>query len=196
MKQERGFALRLLYQLKMILEKVYPPTDIAILRKTGKVGDNQPALKIGHAKEAYNEMQSSFFKTRLQALNKPQKMMNMENHLQKFDDEAVRQAEEAKRYHQAEKDEAERVRQEIRRAQINKLQRNAGFMEEWLQKGVEDWKQNMSYKKEREQSQLEFEYKQAHKFNEMTVKKIEEATCEVNDGIDQFEQIDPERAHR
>jgi len=56
MKQERGFALRLLYQLKMILEKVYPPTDIAILRKTGKVGDNQPALKIGHAKEAYNEM--------------------------------------------------------------------------------------------------------------------------------------------
>ena len=65
MKQERGFALRLLYQLKMILEKVYPPTDIAILRKTGKVGDNQPALKIGPAKEAYNKMQSSFFKTRL-----------------------------------------------------------------------------------------------------------------------------------
>ena len=56
MKQERGYALRLLYQLKMILEKVYPPTDIAILRKTGKVGDNQPALKIGSAKESYNKM--------------------------------------------------------------------------------------------------------------------------------------------
>jgi len=25
-------------------------------------------------------------------------------------------------------------------------------MEEWLQKGVEDWKQNMAFKKEREQS--------------------------------------------
>lgn len=83
----------------------------------------------------------------------------MEDHLKKFDDEAVRQNEEAKRHDQAEKEEAERVKQEIRRAQINKLQRNAGFMEEWLQKGVEDWKQNMSYKKEREQSQLEFEYK-------------------------------------
>ena len=68
MKQERGFALRLLYQLKMILEKVYPPlppTDIAILRKTGKVGDNQPALKIGSDKDSYNKMQSSFFKVRL-----------------------------------------------------------------------------------------------------------------------------------
>lgn len=111
----------------------------------------------------------------------------MENHLQKFDDEAAKQDEEAKRYYQNEKDEGNRIKQEIRRAQINKLQRNAGFMEEWLQKGVEDWKQNMTYKKEREQSQLEFEYKQAHKFNETTVKKIEEATCEVNDGITAFE---------
>jgi hypothetical protein len=66
--------------------------------------------------------------------------MNMENHLQQFDDEAVRQDEEAKRYAAAEKEEKERIRQEIRRAQINKLQRNAGFMEEWLAKGVEDWK--------------------------------------------------------
>ena len=71
MKEERGYALRLLYQLKMILERVYPPADIAILRKTGKVGDNQPALKIGSNKHAYNKMSSQFFKTRLQALNKP-----------------------------------------------------------------------------------------------------------------------------
>jgi hypothetical protein len=57
--------------------------------------------------------------------------MNMENHLQKFEMEAVRQSEEAKRFSNVEKDENERVKQEIRRAQINKLQRNAGFMEEW-----------------------------------------------------------------
>lgn len=56
-------------------------------------------------------------------------------------------------------------------------------MEEWLQKGVEDWKQNMAYKKEREQGQLEFEYKQAQKFNAITVDKIESATAEVIDGI-------------
>lgn len=34
MKEERGSALRLLYQLKMALEKVYPPTDIGVLRKS------------------------------------------------------------------------------------------------------------------------------------------------------------------
>ncbi len=48
----------------MSLEKVYPPTDIAVLRKSkildklkyeaGKMGDNQPALKIAHSKEKYD----------------------------------------------------------------------------------------------------------------------------------------------
>lgn len=74
----------------------------------------------------------------------------MEDHLKKFDNEAVRQNDEAQRFYKNEKEESERIQQEIRRAQINKLQRNAGFMEEWLQKGVEDWKQNMTFKKERE----------------------------------------------
>lgn len=43
MKRERGLALRLLYQLKMCLEKVYPTADMVVLQKTGHFGDNQPA---------------------------------------------------------------------------------------------------------------------------------------------------------
>jgi hypothetical protein len=74
----------------MVLEKTYPPTDIAILRKTGKLGETQPALKIGSGKQAYNKVQSNFFRTRLQAMNKPQKAMNIERHLKKFSDEAQR----------------------------------------------------------------------------------------------------------
>lgn len=61
-------------------------------------------------------------------------------------------------------------------------------MEEWLAKGVEDWKHNMAYKKEREQSHLEFEYKQAQALNNATIRKIEDANKEVNDGIEKFEQ--------
>jgi hypothetical protein len=34
MKEERGVALRLLYQLKMSLEKVYPPTEVSVLKKS------------------------------------------------------------------------------------------------------------------------------------------------------------------
>lgn len=32
-------------------------------------------------------------------------------------------------------------------------------MEEWMQKGAEDWKKNQMIKKERERRDLEFEYK-------------------------------------
>ena len=66
----------------------------------------------------------------------------MEKHLRKFEEEKDRQDMNATKYKHEEQESKDRVKQEIRRAQINKLQRNAGFMEEWLQKGVEDWKKN------------------------------------------------------
>lgn len=95
MKKERGHALRLLYQLKKVLERVYAPTDIAVLTKTGKFGDNQPALKIPQQKEKYDSVNHEFFKQRLQMLNKPQKVLNMEAHLKKFEDERKRQERDA-----------------------------------------------------------------------------------------------------
>lgn len=85
----------------------------------------------------------------------------MEKHLRKFEEEKEKQQENANKYNKDEQDAKDKVKQEIRRAQINKLQRNAGFMEEWLQKGVEDWKKNQTIKKEREKKDLDFEYKQA-----------------------------------
>lgn len=78
-------------------------------------------------------------------------------------------------------------KQEMRRIQINKLQRNAGFMEEWHQKGVEDWKKNQKRQRDRESKQLEFDLKQAQKFNVIAEKKLQDAKDEVVDGIDQFE---------
>jgi CH-like domain in sperm protein len=83
MKGERGAALRLLYQLKMALEKVYPPTDVNVLKKSkkhtyndphilaGKIGDNRPAMKIPQPKEKYEAQAHTFFHQRLQVLNKP-----------------------------------------------------------------------------------------------------------------------------
>ena len=131
MKRERGIALRLLYQLKMVLEKVYPTTDIAVLTKTGQFGDNQPAQKIANSKEKYDRVQHQFFKQRINALNKPQKQLNMEAHVKKFEEEKERQAGMAKRADQEDSQMAAMRKQEMRRIQINKLQRNAGFMEEW-----------------------------------------------------------------
>eukprot|EP00351_Strombidinopsis_sp_SopsisLIS2011_P003576 CAMPEP_0116875368 /NCGR_PEP_ID=MMETSP0463-20121206/7303_1 /TAXON_ID=181622 /ORGANISM="Strombidinopsis sp, Strain SopsisLIS2011" /LENGTH=386 /DNA_ID=CAMNT_0004520889 /DNA_START=432 /DNA_END=1596 /DNA_ORIENTATION=+ len=75
----------------------------------------------------------------------------------------------------------------MRQEQIHKLQRNAGFMEEWLHKGVQDWKKNQSSKREREQRQLEFDYKQAQKYNKLANEKLDASSKEVHEGIEQFE---------
>lgn len=111
----------------------------------------------------------------------------MEKHLDKFEQERLTQEDHASKAQNEETDAKDKMRQEIRRAQINKLQRNAGFMEEWLQKGVEDWKKNQSIKKDRERRQLEFEYKQTEKYHNFAVTKIDEAGKEVADGISAFE---------
>ena len=188
MKKERGISLRLLYQLKMVLEKVYPPQDISVLTKTGQFGDAQPAQKIAMQKEKYDNVQHAFFKTRINALNKPQKVLNMESHVKKFEDEKERQAEESIQYENKKKEMQAARQQEMRRIQINKLQRNAGFMEEWHQKGVEDWKLNQKRKKDRESKQLEFDYKQAEKYNAVAIQKLDDANNEVTDGIANFEE--------
>ena len=90
MKQERGLALRVLYQIKMVLEKVYPPAVISIVAKTGKFGENQPAQKIVQSKPKYDEVSHEFVKQRLAKLNRAQKEIDLEVHVKKFDDEKVR----------------------------------------------------------------------------------------------------------
>ena len=51
----------------------------------------------------------------------------------------MRQDAIAKHGDREEREARERQLQELRAVQINKVARNAGFMEEWLQKGVQDW---------------------------------------------------------
>ena len=60
-------------------------------------------------------------------------------------------------------------------------------MEEWTQKGIDDWKENMDKKREREAKQLEFDLTQAEKYNKYTVNQIDEANKEVYQGIAEFE---------
>jgi hypothetical protein len=60
-------------------------------------------------------------------------------------------------------------------------------MEKWHVKGVDNWKKNMTIKREREATQLEFDFKQAEKYNQVALEKLDSANREVNDGIEAFE---------
>lgn len=150
---ERGSAAKMLLMLRNTLEKVYPPTDIAVVRGSklpsltlvaGKMGDNQPALRIAHTKAAYDKQQSAHFKLELERQSRPQREVNMEKHLGKYTAEQRRQEEARAKYFKEQREIKEKMSADVRKAQINKMIRNAGFIEEWTQKGVEEWKKNMT----------------------------------------------------
>ena len=63
------------------------------------MGDNQPALKIAPQREQFDSHAHVFFENRLQAMNKPQKVLDMEARLSKFKEEKVKQEMSARNYH-------------------------------------------------------------------------------------------------
>jgi len=65
-------------------------------------------MKIITAKQAYEEHATTFFHQRLQVLNKPQKQIIMERHLQKFEDEKLRQDNVAQKGDREEREARER----------------------------------------------------------------------------------------
>ncbi|CAI2385760.1 unnamed protein product [Moneuplotes crassus] len=179
-KEKRGSSLQLLCQLKMKLEKVGVPLD-------GHMSDTKPAKKLNPGKEKYDTQAHNHFKVQLQELNESQKNINLKNHLKKF--EEIRQKQEAQAHREDEKEHEMKIKlkHDMRHSQIDKLQRNAGFMEEWLRKGIEDWKKNQNVKKEREKKQLQFEFTLTKKLESQTMTQINKAKSEVIDGIEEFE---------
>ena len=160
--KKEGAAIKLIYQLKMALEKTSPPVDIKLV-KQGKVAEQPPVKCIRPPRKQFDEMEKKNIETRLQTLNKAQKVIDLEKKMQKFADFQIESEVIAGKIREDEELKEKKKKDEKRKALINKLQRNAGFMEDWEQKGVQEWKKNMETKKKREQMELDYEYKQVKK---------------------------------
>lgn len=89
-------------------------------------------------------METDFFAEKLNEKNKAQKLVNLDSHLEKFSRFAMVQAEKERRLKVKEETEERNLKEEMRKIQLNKLQRNMAFMEDWNQKGIENWKKNQT----------------------------------------------------
>lgn len=169
------------------LEKVNNPADINIFNATGKLNTIAPLKKIEPRKEQFDNMESSYFMKRLNQTNKAQKVVNLEKKLEKFEEAGAKNLEKVRMYVEEEKLKDLKTKEEIRKVQLNKLQRNISFMENWTTKGWENWRKNQDIKHTREQKEKEFEQKMATKtFNEQTRKENMERQ-DVTEGIAEFE---------
>lgn len=188
MNKQEGAAETLLYQIKMALEKTNAPIDVTIAKKAGQVVEQTPVQRIRPARRQFDEMEEKNYILTLQRLHKPQKDLDIDKKLQKYVDEAVRIQERADKKQHEESHRESELKEEKRKAMINKLQRNAGFMEDWEQKGVEEWKKNMEVKKKREQMELKYQIRRAEQMKVHAEGLHMDAKAETMQGIDQFEQ--------
>lgn len=148
---------------------------------------SMPAQKIRPVREQYEKMTDNFFKKRLQQKIKPQKEVLMDKKLARFKQEREHQERIMKLQQEEMKQQEGEAKEQKRRAELNKLQRNAGFMDEWLEKGLNDWRANMLKKKKREKEDENFKLKQAE-MTLATIKRIKQTN--KDDTYKEIEEFD------
>ena len=132
-------------------------------------------------------MEKNFFERRLNELNRPQKAINLDKHLEKYKVFERTQSEYLRTLKEKEKNDDKRIKEEIRQIQLNKLQRNMAFMEDWNQKGNENWKKNLNLQKIREKKDFDYNENMKNK-KQNKLKALQELQRnEVIDALDQFE---------
>ena len=185
--KQKGAAIGLIYQLKMALEKTSPPVDIKLV-KQGKIAEQPPVKCIRPPRPQFDSMEEKNIITRLQILNKSQKEIDLETKMQKFEEYKKMSETKAEKMKKEEEAKEKKLKDEKRKASINKIQRNAGFMEDWEQKGVQEWKKNMEIKKKREEMELMFKLKQVEKSQAKNETYYAKTKNEAMNHIEEFEK--------
>ena len=130
-------------------------------------------------REQFDSMENNFFVKRINGLNKAQKDINLEKHMTKFLDNQKQLEERAKILLDEEIQNDVKVKEEMRKINLNKLQRNMTFMEDWQKKGIENWTKNIETKNTRELRDSEFMKKK----NKIKLEKLQNEYDLENDDV-------------
>lgn len=185
--QKPGVAECMLYELRMALEKVNNPADALILHKTGKFNPVYPLKRLEPGKLQFDTFESRFFGRRLNEMNKAQKTVNLEKHLKPFRDFQTMQEEILRKRRQEDLIKEQKIKDEMRKISLNKLQRNMAFLENWNEKGKENWEKNQKIMKERVIKEEEFRAKTQERKSVRLQAIHEQNKKEIFEGIEQFE---------
>ncbi len=78
--------------------------------------------------------------------------------------------------------------QDQRHDNFRKMEENKQFMHDWEHEGKQKWKKNQQKRQETINRQKYFEDKEVEVFKKKLMKELDEATNELNGGIDEFER--------
>lgn len=145
-------------------------------------------MKFSRKIPQYDNMAQKFFIDRLQQKTKAQKEINMEHQLAKY--EMFKKEQDSKIKAQLEFEEELKKMLVLERTKImrNNMQRNHTFIQQFEQKGIQDWKLNMLNTKEMIKRDVDFQLKEAQKYKTILQNTIRKAEEDANKKIDYFEK--------
>ena len=189
MEKKRGTIALLLYQIRTKLEKKGISMESISLKKSTHINELYQSKILGNKIEKYDKLNEKFFKERLARLIPAQKEIEMKRALNKFEDFRRKHNEIIK--NSKDKEEADKI--EKVRIRINDMRTNAQklhcFNQEFEQLGIENWKRNMIKKKQMEEKDLEYQLKEAYKFQSVVNNAIKKSEKEVIRQIENFDEL-------
>lgn len=195
MRNEKGKALRLVYLIKMALDRcsltqraAKPPSFQHGAMAGSLKQPNLLTTNFRSSKPKYDKQTSSFFVSKLRSACSIATLERREARYNYFEREKLSQQTLALEMDKLEDERAMEDRENHRKVQLDHLRRNRAFADELLLSGIRDWKDNISKQHDRESLERAFKnrllLRQRRRVKQARLKKKDE----VKGGIEDFEK--------
>lgn len=187
MNEERGASLRLLYQIKLAVDRLFAENKASVTGLRPAVIDKKVkmvsdlATKLPHiGKKDYGIEGPSIA---------PGKNFRVvEDKLLKFELAHQNLKERARKGDLEEKNMLQSMQQDKRQEAMKKLRENQDFMKSWESKGREDWRKNRSTRAHEIQRALEFDDREVRVYRDRLERELKFNDGDMHDGIDAFHE--------
>ena len=188
MHQKKGVIANLLYEIRSNLEKKGVNPENISLKKSSHFQEMYAPMKFRQEIPPYDAFDSKHFIDTLQRKVRSQKEVDLENKLKRFEDF---KQEQNRRIEQAKLDEELRKKQELDiniKNHRNKNQRYHAFLQQFEEKGINNWKNNMLRGKQREMKDIQFQLDEANKIQRNLQRGINNNIAIYKREVNQFEE--------
>ena len=187
MEAKPGYIANLLYEIRSNLEKKGVNPENISLKKSSHFQEMYAPMKFRQEIPQYDAFDSKHFYETLQRKTRAQKEVDLEKKLKKFEDFKIEQNKKIKQAIEEEKFHKEQEKAINIRNHRNKNQRYHAFLQQFEEKGINNWKNNMLRAKQREIKDVQFQLNEAQKIQKNLYRGIAKNIAIYHHEINQFE---------
>ena len=187
MEAKPGYIANLLYEIRSNLEKKGVNPENISLKKSSHFQEMYAPMKFRQEIPQYDAFDSKHFYETLQRKTRAQKEVDLEKKLKKFEDFKIEQNKKIKQAIEEEKLRQEQEKAINIRNHRNKNQRYHAFLQQFEEKGINNWKNNMLRAKQREIKDVQFQLNEAQKIQKNLYRGIARNIAIYHHEVNQFE---------